>query len=75
MAAGITKQSIMKKLTALNIPFKSKTERYRFKVWFEDETHYTYFFLVWEAFNPWHQPQLITEVYTPPESPKKKDSG
>ena len=74
MAAGMTRGAISKKLGELRDsgkigPFKTKTVRYDFFVWLEKESDLTLFFLLWEPSNSWHKPELINEVYTPPESP------
>jgi hypothetical protein len=68
MAAGYTLRAIIKKLEELQSKgqlgkFKTKTERYEFKVWFESDSDYSLFFLIWEPFNSWHKPILITETY------------
>lgn len=72
MAAGMTRQSIAKKLAELKDtgkigPYKSKTVRYDYKVWLEKDSDYTVFFLLWEPSNTWHKPELIYEDYTPPD--------
>ena len=71
MAAGYTRGSIMKKLNNLNLKYKHKTQRYVFKVWFENDSDYTIFYLLWEAPNSWHKPELIEENYVPDESSSK----
>ena len=71
MAAGMTRGSIMRKLRQLNFKFKHKTHAYKFKVWLENESDYTYFYLVWEPKNPWHKAILIEEDYVPDESSSK----
>lgn len=78
MAAGYTRQSIGKRLAALRDsgkigPYKSKTEGYAYKVWLEKESDYTIFFLLWEPSNSWHRPKVTDEIYTPPQSTRKKD--
>ena len=68
MAAGMTRQSIGKRLRDLSdrkliTNYKSYTQGYRFYVWFQYEQDYTAFFLVWEPFNPWHIPKVIEKDY------------
>ena len=68
MAAGFTRGSIMRKLRELNFKFKHKTQAYKFKVWLENESDYTYFYLIWEPSNPWHKATVIEEDYVEDES-------
>ena len=71
MAAGMTRGSIMRKLRELKFKYKHKTQAYKFKVWLENESDYTYFYLVWEPKNSWHTAILIEEDYVPDESSSK----
>lgn len=68
MAAGMTRGAIMRKLREHNFKYKHKTQAYKFKVWLENESDYTYFYLVWEPFNSWQRPTLIEEDYVEDES-------
>lgn len=61
MAAGITRGAIMTKLNNLKFTYKHKTEAYQFKVWLENESDYTLFYLMWEPYNSWQKPTLIEE--------------
>ena len=67
MAAGMTRGSIMRKLRELKFNYKHKTQAYKFKVWLENESDYTYFYLIWEPSNPYHKPTLIEEDYVEDE--------
>ena len=45
------------------LAYKSKTKNYKFKIWFEEESHYTLFFLVYDFPRQWRRPYIITEEY------------
>lgn len=68
MAAGMTRQSIGRKLRELVdrkliTNYKSYTQGYRYYVWFQHEQDYTTFFLVWDHFQSFHTPKVIEKDY------------
>ena len=67
MAAGIYKGIVQQNLRELHekhgLAYKSKTKNYKFKIWFEEESHYTLFFLVYDFPRQWRRPYIITEEY------------
>lgn len=67
MAAGIYKSSVQRYLRELHekygLAYKSKTKVRQFKIWFEQDNHYTLFFLVYDFPRQWKKPYIIAEKY------------
>lgn len=65
MAAGMVKSVIMQKVRAFStghqVTYITKTERYKLKIWFEKDSHYTLFFLAYIPDKIWRQPYIIEE--------------
>ena len=67
-AASFTRGSIIRKLRELKFNFSHRTETYTLKVWLENDSDYTHFYLVWEPTNSWHKAELIEEDFIEDES-------
>lgn len=69
MAAGIYRGQLIKQLNHFlakhKIDFVSKTQRYTFKVWFNESSHYTFFLLGFDWAGLWSRPYLADENYEP----------
>jgi len=67
MAASMYNGTIRAQLKELHkkygLAYKSKTKGYKFKIWFEKESDYTLFFLVYNFPKQWRRPYIITEEY------------
>lgn len=67
MAAGMYKGQLTKEINHFvarhNIDFVSKTQNYKFKIWFDDDYHYTLFLLGFNWDRIWRRPYIIEEEY------------
>lgn len=67
MAAGIYKGMLITQLkefsNSYNIHYKTKTYRSTLKVWFNENSHYTLFILVFHWDKIWKKPYFIDEIY------------
>lgn len=68
MAAGMYKSQLMKAINLFvadhKIDYVAKTANYKFKVWFNEDSHYTFFLLGFNWEKVWRQPYIINETYT-----------
>ena len=67
MAAGIYGAAVQKNLQELykqhGLFYKTKTKDRKLKVWFERESDYTLFFLIYDFPKQWRRPYIIEEEY------------
>lgn len=69
MAAGMYKGQLTKAINNFcsrhSIDYVAKTHRYTFKIWFNEDAHYTFFLLGFDWTSVWRKPYLADENYAP----------
>lgn len=69
MAAGMYKGNLIKELNNFcathNIDYVAKSQRYEYKIWFNNTSHYTLFILGFSWRGVWRHPRLKDENYEP----------